>query len=136
LLETFIQNTSHEFRTPLATISSGAYLMSRTDDPERRKQKAAQIDDQVKRITRLIDNLILMAREEALIHMFDTFWRQESAHSTPGLGLGLAIARRIIERHAGKIIVTSEAGQGTTLLVTLPLVASDTYQPAKSGPSV
>jgi signal transduction histidine kinase len=58
---------------------------------------------------------------EALPHIFKTFWRQDGAHTTPGLGLGLPIARRIIEAHGGTIDVTSIDGQGTTVRVRLPL---------------
>jgi len=218
LLTTFFQNAAHEFRTPLATISSGAYLMSRSDDPEYRTQKTEQITAQVQRITRLVDSLLLMTRlesndalaihpvdlrgvlrsvcakaekvctrnhdlhcdiapdlpaimgdanylsdalqqiidnacrltpdggkidvkatsgdaciqieigdsgpgisEEMLPRIFETFWRQDTAHSTPGFGLGLPIAQKIIERHGGKITVESEEGQGTTVRVCLPI---------------
>jgi signal transduction histidine kinase len=39
---------------------------------------------------------------------------------TKGTGLGMAIARRIIEVHGGQIAVESSPGQGATLIVTLP----------------
>jgi signal transduction histidine kinase len=219
LLTTFFQNAAHEFRTPLATINSGVYLMSRSDDPDRRKQKAKQIEGQIQRITRLVDNLLLMTRldsdnalandpvdieqilrtacklayencpgnhnlhveiqpdlpsvmgdadylsdaleeiidnacrftpedgkidvqagstndhiwieirdtgpgivEDDLPHIFETFWRQDVAHSTPGFGLGLPAARRIIEQHGGEVTVMSHPGAGTRVTVTLPLV--------------
>lgn len=220
LLTTFFQNAAHEFRTPLATISAGTYLMSRFDDPERRAQKAEQIEIQVKRITRLVDSLLLMTRlesneafandpvdlcetlrsvceraeesytrkhdlryeidpdltsvlgdadylsdalqqiinnacrftpegqrievkaknaddciqieirdggpgipQDVLPHIFETFWRQDSAHTTPGFGLGLPIAQRIIERHGGEITIKSEENRGTTVHVVLPTLS-------------
>jgi len=217
VLTSFIRGATHEFRTPLATISSGIYLMSRYEDAARRTQKAAQIEKQIHRITMLVDTLLLMTRleshdtasyrpvdideilqlvyakaEEAyanthdllvkiqpdlppvmgdenhlrdalwqlvdnacrftqkgdqiivitrddhdrilieihdrgagisqshLPHIFKTFWRQDTMHNTPGLGLGLPIAQKIIEQHGGEVIVESELGQGTTVQVSLP----------------
>ena len=38
-----------------------------------------------------------------------------------GIGLGLAITRRLVEQNQGKIAVTSQAGKGTTFTVSLPL---------------
>lgn len=56
-----------------------------------------------------------------LPHIFETFWRHDEAHSTPGFGLGLPIAKRIIERHGGSITVESQLGLGSTFSVTLPV---------------
>ncbi|MBK8024102.1 MAG: PAS domain S-box protein [Chloroflexi bacterium] len=58
-----------------------------------------------------------------LPHIFETFWRQDEAHSTPGIGLGLPIARRIIMMYGGEIAATSELGKGSTFTITLPIVA-------------
>jgi len=60
--------------------------------------------------------------ENALSHIFDTFWRQDVAHSTPGFGLGLTIAKKIIEDHRGAIQVDSTLGEGTCFTVKLPLI--------------
>jgi len=47
--------------------------------------------------------------------------RQYSRRQQEGAGLGLAIARRIVEAHQGKLTVSSEVGRGTTFTFTLPL---------------
>jgi signal transduction histidine kinase len=52
-----------------------------------------------------------------LEHVFDRFYR--SADS-PGSGLGLSIARDLVEAHGGTITATSEPGNGTTVRVELP----------------
>lgn len=58
--------------------------------------------------------------EQALI--FETFWRKDAAHTTPGFGLGLALARRIAELHKGKLSVESQPGQGSRFHLRLPTV--------------
>jgi signal transduction histidine kinase len=60
--------------------------------------------------------------EEDLARAFTRFFRTAKAHSSsvPGAGLGLAIARTIVENHRGSITLTSIHGKGTTATVTLP----------------
>jgi len=54
--------------------------------------------------------------------VFDPFRRSERAKGYPGLGIGMAISRRIVEAHAGSIAVTSDGpGYGSTFTVRLPL---------------
>ncbi|MFN8528804.1 MAG: PAS domain S-box protein [Anaerolineae bacterium] len=218
MLTAFIQTATHEFRTPLATIGTSLYLLTRSEDPLLRQEKKAQIETEIKRITRLIDMLLLMMKldneelppaeridvnnhlrsvcsevtalremkrildcklqpdlpelmgradylsaafkellenacryspqnstirittaaaadhvridisdqgsgisEDQLPHIFETFWRQDKAHTTPGFGLGLPIAQKIVRMHNGRIEVKTETGKGTTLTVMIPI---------------
>jgi two-component system sensor histidine kinase SaeS len=59
---------------------------------------------------------------EDLRHVFDQFFRGDRSRSreTGGAGLGLAIARRIIEAHHGRIWVESQVGQGACFSFILP----------------
>ncbi len=58
---------------------------------------------------------------EAQTHIFERFWRQDQAHTTPGFGLGLPIAQKIIEQHGGTIRVESAVGTGSTFTLRLPI---------------
>lgn len=218
ILTHFIQNVTHEFRTPLSVIGSSAYLLSRTDDIHKRQAKVDLIEQQIWRITRLVDVLLVMAKLEsntkpeqqsiyvkdivqaavydikikypmhtrlsyevaedlpkvigsaeeitealkqvldnacrftpyegtvilrvryegnhcifeisdtgkgiaptALPYVFDTFWRLDDAHTSQGLGLGLTIVNKIIQRHAGRIEIDSRINEGTLFSIFLPI---------------
>lgn len=58
--------------------------------------------------------------------VFERFFRvdRKTQHTKGGLGLGLAIAKRIVELHGGEIRVRSAPGGGATFRFTLPLVSS------------
>lgn len=216
LLTEFIQNVSHEFRTPLATIGTSSHLMARTDDSQARLQRARLIQDQVQRITKLTDMMLRMVRletttpssesvnisellqrichnfrtqwyspqitcdtepdliiqadaallteaieelvdnarrfgptdstvtllarqegehviitvqdqgpgitEEKRALIFDTFWREDTSHSSPGLGLGLPIVRKIAQLHHGDVTLQSQTGQGSSFSIIIPTV--------------
>ncbi len=60
---------------------------------------------------------------EELPYVFGDFFRGQAARSGEGgAGLGLAITRRIIEAHNGAITAESTPGQGSTFVITLPLL--------------
>lgn len=70
---------------------------------------------------------------EALPHIFERFWRQDEAHSTPGFGLGLPIAQKIVEQHGGRIEVESTPGEGSTFRVFLRVSASQPVASPSAG---
>ncbi|MBI5961736.1 MAG: PAS domain S-box protein, partial [Chloroflexi bacterium] len=219
ILLRFIRDASHEFRTPLTNIKTSLYLIERQDDAEKRRYKFSRIEQDVDRITELVNDLQTMARldshyaytatrfdllhtlqqicspvrlkaetknisfecifpDQALIvsgdendlqralwevienairfspeggvakiemvqtgtkvnisiqdtgpgmdeetqrHIFERFYRKDEAHTTVGFGLGLPIAKKVIETHGGTILVESAPGAGATFKITLPL---------------
>lgn len=58
--------------------------------------------------------------EADLERIFEEFYQVESG-KYGGIGLGLAIAKRLVEEHGGKIWATSQIGKGSTFFFTLPI---------------
>lgn len=77
-------------------------------------------------ISTIEDNGVGIPKSE-LDKLFTKFYRGEEATrlQTDGSGLGLFIAKNIVERHKGTITIVSEKGRGTTVTVTLPRIESD-----------
>jgi len=229
VLSAFIQNASHEFRTPLAIIGSSIYLLSKAGDEENRHRHVEKAENQIKHITHLLEILIAMTQldsgapldckpidltamvdelafivgweiskrklnlnlqtpkkdvmiqgdfdrlhaalrhvlenaqrytppggtitisldtdyeqkravirirdtgagisAEALPHIFERFWREDNAHTTPGFGIGLPLAQKIVAAHGGGITVESEPGEGSTFVISLPLAPENLSVP-------
>lgn len=63
---------------------------------------------------------------EALPHVFERFYRADSSRTRQswqmgGSGLGLSLARELVEAHGGTIVISSSVGQGTTVTLRLPV---------------
>lgn len=59
---------------------------------------------------------------EDLYHIFKRFYRSRFSKDTQGIGLGLPLAKSIIEAHQGSIEVHSELGHGTTFTINVPIM--------------
>jgi two-component system, OmpR family, sensor kinase len=57
---------------------------------------------------------------ETMAHIFDRFYRADVARSSPGFGLGLPIAKALVDAQDGAIAVASQVGQGSEFRVSLP----------------
>jgi signal transduction histidine kinase len=76
-----------------------------------------------KALISVVDYGIGIAKKD-IPHIFDRFYRAEKSRSkqeADGFGLGLAIAKKIVEEHNGTLVVKSEMEKGSTFTVTLPV---------------
>lgn len=64
------------------------------------------------------------------------FFRASNIGEIPGLGLGLAAAREVVQAHGGKLAFTSQQGQGTRFVVLLPLLTASDAETAPVMPAV
>ena len=68
----------------------------------------------------IVDNGIGMSKD-VLKRIYEKFYQADSSRNEIGNGLGLTLAKRIVDLHGGTISVSSEIGKGTAFTVTLPL---------------
>ncbi|MCL5746812.1 MAG: HAMP domain-containing histidine kinase [Patescibacteria group bacterium] len=57
--------------------------------------------------------------------VFDRFYRTDASRTEKGYGLGLSIAKQIVENHAGTIRLYSKAGKGTTIALVFPIATQN-----------
>ena len=74
--------------------------------------------------------------DDELPHIFSRFYRASTAGDVPGVGIGLASTKTIVEQHGGQISVESALGVGTTVIVVLPPLGTVPHldRPPARGP--
>jgi PAS domain S-box-containing protein len=219
ILAKFVQDISHEFRTPLSVINAKLYLLGKVQAPEKYTGLLASLRAQSSYIGELVEGMLTMARldsntefvfahldlydllsevetrlgsqadekqitltlaldddlssiqgdgkrlhqaltnivknaiqytpaggsvalhvypsddhavievtdtgtgigEDDLASIFDRFYRVDKARTERSVGLGLSIAKKIVEAHGGRIEVKSALGEGSTFRILLPV---------------
>ena len=84
-------------------------------------------DKQRKVLIAIEDQGIGMTPEQ-LERVFEKFYRADPSGVIPGTGLGMAIIKSIIEQHGGAIVIESELGKGTQVMLYLPVAVGGEYE--------
>jgi two-component system sensor histidine kinase VicK len=92
----------------------------------------ASIDQDAKHVLMRVRDYGHGIAKDDILRIFETFYRTTDAQEScaSGLGLGLAIAKEIVELHEGRIWCESELGQGSTFFVELPLLNKEQKPPS------
>jgi PAS domain S-box-containing protein len=114
-----IEADAPQMRQLFQNLLANALKFRRTDAPPVVRLETSSQRNGSRTIT-VTDNGIGFKQEhgEKIFRMFE---RLHGRAQYAGSGMGLAICRKIVERHGGTIAATSSAGQGTTFSVTLPV---------------
>ncbi len=79
MLQQFISGASHDIRTPLATMTTSLYLLEHGgDDPKRRQRHVQTLEQQVKALNRIIDDMLVMSRMDDSSQMTFAYVHVES----------------------------------------------------------
>ncbi len=101
-------------------------LKFRSEAPPRIRVEATRQDREW--VVAVSDNGIGIAPEH-FERIFIMFQRLHNREAYPGTGIGLALCKRIVERHGGRIWVESEPGQGSVFRFTLPVRDNEQESP-------
>lgn len=115
-----IEGDPAQLRQLLTNLVSNAVKFRKAGIPPQIHIRATEGKDPTAIVLEVEDNGIGFD-EKYLDRIFEPFQRLQGRSEYPGTGMGLAIARRIIERHHGQITAKSTPGKGTRFIITLPL---------------
>jgi signal transduction histidine kinase len=111
----------HADRKTLTTVFAnvvGNAVKFRSEKPPRIEIRASRTEDAW--LVEVLDNGIGIPPEHRS-QVFEMFRRLQPRSQHPGTGMGLAICRRVVERHGGRIMVDANDGGGSAFRFTLPI---------------
>jgi len=117
-----IEADSTQMRQVMQNLIGNALKFHREDEPPfvRVEGNLHEEDGEEMCELRISDNGIGF-KEKYLDRIFTVFQRLHARDEFPGTGMGLALCRKIVERHDGEITAKSKPGEGSTFIITLPV---------------
>lgn len=104
----------------LQNLITNAIKFRKEDEPPRIHISAIEDPEKNEYVFSIVDNGIGI-EEQYFDRIFTIFQRLHTREEYQGTGIGLSIAKRIVERHGGMIWVESEFGEGSTFYFTIPV---------------
>jgi PAS domain S-box-containing protein len=124
-----VQGDRSLLKQVFTNLIDNAVKYSRTR-PEARIEIGVADDDDGRAVVFVRDNGV--GFDMGYAHkLFGVFQRLHRAEEFEGTGIGLAIVRRVVGRHGGRVWAESTVGQGTTFYVALPRPAADGARPGR-----
>jgi signal transduction histidine kinase len=110
-----------QMRQLLQNLIANALKFRQKDIPPVVRVAAELVADDPERIRLTVADNGIGFEEQYLDRIFEVFQRLHGRNEFEGTGIGLAICRKIVERHGGTITARSKLGEGSTFIVTLPI---------------
>jgi signal transduction histidine kinase len=122
---------SERVRVVVGNLLSNALRHSASDGPPVR----VSLEERAGDVTIQVMDRGVGIPEEDISRVFEPFYRVDRSRSkdTGGYGIGLSLVKRIVEAHGGTIRLESREGEGTSVLVSLPVDANGNSR-RKEGP--
>ena len=117
-----------QMRQLFQNLIANAWKFRRSDAPVRVKMFSERLSGESGETTSTTDGFVRIFvndngigfDEKYLDRIFTPFQRLHARNEYEGTGIGLAVCRKIVERHGGTLTATSKTGEGSTFIVTLP----------------
>lgn len=131
----FLRSMSHDIRTPINIIGN-AIKYNHPGGWVRCSFRESRYADGVCRLEFICEDNGAGMSETFQRHMFEAFAQENSDRGSlsGGVGLGLAVVKKLVDERGGTIQVDSARGQGTCFRVVLPMMPSEAEEPEAALP--
>lgn len=131
----FLRSMSHDIRTPINIIGN-AIKYNHPGGWVRCSFRESRYADGVCRLEFICEDNGAGMSETFQRHMFEAFAQENSDRGSlsGGVGLGLAVVKKLVDERGGTIQVDSALGQGTRFRVVLPMMPSEAEEPEAALP--
>lgn len=106
----------------LTNVISNAIKYSK---PGTRVTVASRLDEAGHRLGLVVQDQGIGMSQAQLDRVFERFYRADPSGNIPGTGLGMSLVKELLEQQGGEVMLSSEAGVGTDVVLWLPLATQE-----------